>query len=80
MLEKECTLEFHAVDDEAGDADFQLSDCELPGQRAHGGVSWFENQRGANQLHVQARGIQTPSTGVDNAHVLMKVQYLRSIS
>ena len=31
MLEKECTLEFHAVDDEAGDADFQLLDCELPG-------------------------------------------------
>ena len=34
MLEKDCTAKFHAVDDEAGDAadaDFQLSDCELPG-------------------------------------------------
>ena len=34
LLEKDCMAEFQAVDDEAAyaaDADFQLSDCELPG-------------------------------------------------
>ena len=41
-----------------------LSDCELPWKRPHGGVPWIEKQRGTDRLYVQTRGIQTPFAGV----------------